>query len=295
MRQLPPLPAIRAFEAAARHLSFKAAAAELGVTPTAISHQIRLLEDILGTALFIRRTRQVVLTEAGQDLFVPTRDGLDSIAMGVDRLRKTNRRNSLTLSATTAFTSNWLIPRLGDFREHHPSVDVRLHASDDPVSLKAGTVDAAVRYGSGLYDDLDAQLLFTDEFAPLCSPSLAIERAEDLANQTLIHTEWRHPDSKTPNWQRWCKAAGIAMPLGGRSVTFADDTHTAKAVIAGQGIAILSVHMLASEIDDELLKAPFSAVLKGHGHHFVTRTEKAGEPAVAALRSWLLAITASYR
>lgn len=295
MRQLPPLSAIRAFEAAARHLSFKAAAAELGVTPTAISHQVRLLEDILETALFIRHTRQVTLTRAGQDLFEPAREGLDSIALGVNRVRKRDLEQSLTLSATTAFMSNWLIPRLGDFRANHPSLDLRLHASDDPVSLFTGTIDAAVRYGRGQYDGLEAQLLFTDEFAPLCSPSLAIERPGDLATQTLIHTEWRHPDSKTPTWQRWCKAAGVAMPVEGKSATYADDTHTTKAVMAGQGIAILSIHMLADEIQNGLLKAPFSTVLKGHGHHFVARAEKIDEPAVAALRSWLIAITASYR
>ncbi len=295
MRQLPPLPALRAFEAAARHLSFKAAASELGVTPTAISHQVKLLEDILKTPLFIRRTRQVVLTEAGQELFTPTREGLDRIAAGVDRVRNSNLPKSLTLSATTAFASNWLIPRLADFRAQHPSLDIRLHASDDPVSLHTGTVDVAVRYGPGAYDGLDAELLFTDEFAPLCSPALKVDSIEGLAAQPLIHTEWRHPDSKTPTWQRWCKAAGVAMPVGGRSVTFADDTHTAKAVIAGQGVAILSVHILANEIEDGLLKAPFGTVIKGHGHHFVTRPERSDEPEVKALRSWLHTITAPYR
>src|SRR5438552_16767731 len=149
MRRLPPLGMLRAFEAAARHLSFKRAALELAVTPTAISHQIGRLEENLGVALFERRARRVILTPAGRTLFPVLRDGLDAFADAIDGLHAHKARRSVTLSATTAFTAKWLVPRAASFRAAYPDLDLRLHASDEPVDLAAGTVDAAIRYGRG--------------------------------------------------------------------------------------------------------------------------------------------------
>src|ERR671912_2206678 len=149
MRRLPPLAALRAFEAAARHLSFKHAADELAVTPTAISHQVRLLEDTLGQRLFERRTRRVVLTSAGSMLYAPLRNSFESMVEAVECVRMIKTPNAVTLTATMAFTSKWLVPRVAAFRARFPGINLRLLASDDVLDLRTGGADIAVRYGGG--------------------------------------------------------------------------------------------------------------------------------------------------
>jgi len=161
-RRLPPLPALRAFEAAARHLSFKAAAEELAVTPTAISHQVRQLEDGLGVRLFLRRPRRVALTPEGRMLYPVLRDGFDAFEEAIGRLRGQRLKPVVTLSATVAFTARWLVPRVAAFHAANPGLDLKLHASDDPVDLLAGMADAAVRYGRAVPAGLVGDLLFED-------------------------------------------------------------------------------------------------------------------------------------
>lgn len=170
MRDLPPLSALRAFEAAARHLSFKKAAEELAVTPTAISHQVRQLEEWLGQQLFERHVRRVALTREGRELFPSLREGFDLMIRGIDALRTPPSQEVLTLSSTVAFTSKWLVPRVPAFRAACPGLDLRLHASDDAVDLRAGGVDLAIRYGRGVHAGLRSELLLQDRFAPVCSP-----------------------------------------------------------------------------------------------------------------------------
>lgn len=179
-RRLPPLHALRAFEAAARHLSVKKAAAELAVTPTAVSHHIRVLETHLGVKLFERHVRQIELTSYGKQLYPVLREGFDAFADAIQQLKSRKVRTVVTLSATVAFTARWLAPRVPAFHRDHPDMDLRLHASDETVDLRSGTVDAAIRYGRGKYDGLMAETLFADTFAPACSPRLKLRTRVSL-------------------------------------------------------------------------------------------------------------------
>ena len=223
MRHLPPLAALRAFEAAARHLSFKRAAAELAVTPTAISHQIRLLEDQIGLKLFERRPRLLLLTPEGQRLYPVLRDGFDAFARAMASLNTRRSRTVVTLSATRAFTSRWLVPRTTSFAAAHPGMDLRLHAADEPVDFRGATVDVAIRYGRGSFPGLKAEELFRDEFAPVASPHLGLREPGDLRRQTLIHFEWYRTDRETPIWPRWLALAGMRDLEPRAELTFTDE------------------------------------------------------------------------
>ncbi|MBR0642442.1 LysR substrate-binding domain-containing protein [Plastoroseomonas hellenica] len=289
MRQLPPLAALRAFEAAARRESFKAAAAELGVTPTAISHQIRQLEAGLGIALFARQTRKVTLTAEGRMLFPALRDALDAMAEAVDAVKRQPMRRVATLSATVAFTAKLLVPHVGSFRRLHPGWDLRLHASDDPVDVSAGEADAAIRYGLGHYPGLTTLPLLRDDFAPVCSPHLGLHRREDLPGATLIHFGWGPMAAKlsVPTWRLWAQRSGLDRfdPEGG--ITFNDESSAIQAAIAGQGVALLSLALVAAELASGALVQPFGPVLEGLRYDLVYPDGAEGRPPVAALRSWV--------
>lgn len=287
MRDLPPLGMLRAFEAAARHLSFKRAAQELAVTPTAISHQIGRLEENLGVALFERRARRVVMTPAGSTLFPVLRDGLDAFADAVDGLRARKARRYVTLSATTAFTAKWLVPRAASFRAAYPDLDLRLHASDEPVDLAAGTVDAAIRYGRGTYPGLHSEQLIADRFAPICSPRLGLSEPAELKRATLIHFEWKLTDRDTPVWRRWFAAAGLQADDPAAGLTFSDESHAIQAALAGHGVALLSLILVSGELASGALVQPFGPVLPGYRYHLVYREDHRGSGQVALVRDWI--------
>src|SRR5687768_13715552 len=173
-RRLPPLTALQAFEAAARHLSFKHAAAELSLTPTAISHQVRRLEERLGARLFVRGVRRVDLTPAGQALYPALRQGFDAMARAVEALSPPARSRSVVLSTTMAFAARWLLPRLARFADAHPDIALQLHTSDQPVDLAGGVAQLAIRYGTGRAAGLDAVPLLPSRFAPVCAPRLPV-------------------------------------------------------------------------------------------------------------------------
>lgn len=284
-RQLPPLATLRTFEAAARHQSFKQAAEELGVTPTAISHQVRLLEETLTLRLFERRTRQVTLTREGRQLYPVLRDGFDAFSDAIDRLSE-RRRSMVTLSATTSFTARWLVPRVASFRERYPSVDLSLHASDDPVDFGSGVADAAVRYGRGPYPDLSSTRLMANRFAPVCSARLGLQTLEDLGYATLLHSRWRHPNADTPTWRRWLDAANMQTIDADAGISFNDDGHAIQAAVAGQGVALLSLVLVADDLASGVLVQPFGPVIDGYDFHLVH--PKAARPEVHMLSEWLL-------
>jgi LysR family glycine cleavage system transcriptional activator len=288
MRDLPPLTALRAFEAAARHLSFKRAADELAVTPTAISHQIRQLEEWVGTRLFERRVRRVVLTAAGQALYPAMRKGFDVLARGVESLRRAPERHVVTLSATVAFTARWLLPRVASFREAAPGLDLRLHASDEPVDLRAGAADVAIRYGRGVYPGLRSDLLLKDRFAPVCSPRLGVRAPADLSRHPLLRFEWRRVDDDTPTWARWFARAGQRYRKAGGELVFSDESHAIQAAIAGHGIALASLVLVAEELASGALVQPFGPVLDGFAYHVVHAEGPRESERVASVRRWLL-------
>jgi LysR family glycine cleavage system transcriptional activator len=290
MRRLPPLGSLRAFEAAARRESFKLAAAELGVTPTAISHQIRQLEQGLGAALFLRGPRKVTLTAEGLALYPALRRSFDAMAEAIEEVGRRPRRRVATLSATVAFTAKLLVPKAARFRAMHPGWDLRLHASDDAVDLHAGEADAAIRYGLARRPGLAATPLFDDRFAPVCSPRLELAAPEQLRDATLIHFEWRPTGAETvPSWRSWAEAAGLdGLDVHG-GVTFNDEASAIQAAVAGLGVALLSLPLIAGELASGVLAQPFGPTLPGWRYDFVHPEEAAARPAVAVLRSWIAA------
>ncbi|MGQ9365462.1 transcriptional regulator GcvA [Azospirillum sp. ST 5-10] len=287
MRRLPPLAALRAFEAAARHMSFKRAAAELGVTPTAISHHVKLLEDTLGQRLFDRQPRRLTITRAGMALFPGVRDGLDAFAAAVRAATAAPAHRSVTLSATTAFTAKRLVPQVAAFRAAHPGIDLRLHASDSPADLRARTADVAVRYGRGPYPGLHAERLAGDRFAPVCSPHLGVRTARDLARTTLIHFEWQRVEQDTPVWRRWLERAGMPDVDPQAGLVFTDEGHAIQAAIAGHGVALLSLVLVAEDLASGALVQPFGPALDGHAFHLVHPPNPPDADGVAAVRDWL--------
>lgn len=294
MRKLPPLATLRAFEAAARHLSFKRAAEELAVTPTAISHQIRLLEETLGQQLFERRTRCVIMTPAAQTLYTPLRDSFDAIVQAVERVSAIKAASTVTLTATTVFTSKWLAPRVASFRERFPGINLRLLASEDVIDLRSGAADIAVRYGAGTYPGCRSQLLFQEMFAPVCSPHLNVRTPADLEGHALIHSEWRQQDESTPTWQRWYVEAGLPYQRAGSDVVFTDETHAIQAAVAGQGIALAGVTLVADELTAGNLSVPFGPMLTGRGFYLVIPDNHLDDGNVEAVREWLTGEAASF-
>jgi LysR family glycine cleavage system transcriptional activator len=287
MRKLPPLATLRAFEAAARHLSFKRAAQELAVTPTAVSHQIRLLEASLGVRLFERRTRQVALTAEGQGLYPVLRDGFDTFAAAIERIAARKARRIITLTATMAFTAKWLVPRIASFRDANPMIGLRLYASDEVVDLRSGEADAAIRYGRGPFPGMIAEPLVTDRYAPVCSPRLKLRGPEDLHRYPLLHSEWRRIDAETPTWRLWCKRAGLTSADVERDITFTDDSHAIQAAVAAQGVALVSLILVADELASGTLIQPFGPVLQGWPYHFLYPETARRREDLAAVQHWL--------
>lgn len=284
-RRMPPLSALRAFEAAARNGSFKLAAAELAVTPTAISHQIRSLEDHIGIALFERRTRKVELTDAGAALYPVLRDGLDGFAAAVDRLTRRVTRAQVTISATIAFTACWLVPRVSRFQAVHPEIDLRLQASDEVVDMARANVDIAIRYGQGSYGGSADDVLFADTFAPVANPLLGVTIPEDFGKVPLIEFQWRRHHPANPTWDRWFTSAGLDQALCPPTLRFSDESHAIQSAIAGQGIALVSLALVADDLAAGRLVQPFDTVLPGHKHSLLFG--RAPSSSTIAAAEWL--------
>lgn len=294
-RRSLPLSALRAFEAAARLGSFKAAAEELAVTPTAVSHQIRGLEQQLGAPLFSRQVRRVVLTEPGMQLYPVLRDGFDAFQASLERLAQARQRPQVVISATNAFTARWLLPRMADFRAQLPGIDLQLQASDDPVDLRSSAVDIAIRYGRGPYPGLAVEALFTDDFAPVANPRLGVRSTEDLARWPLIYFAWRRPRPENPTWERWFAEAGLREQAPAGTLRFSDEGHAIQAAIAGQGIALVSQALVAEELACGNLHQPFGPGIAGHTYHLAISDERAPSPSTQAAMAWLRSQAASLR
>lgn len=289
MRRLPPLAGLRAFEAAARHLSFKRAAQELHVTPTAISHQIRQLEDAIGVKLFVRRTRQVLLTAEGQILLPILRDGFDSFARVIEGLGRRQRRTTVTLSATPGFAAKWLVPRIAGFRKARPDIDLTLLATLEVVDLNSGVADLALRYGPGPYPDLIAEPVAIDRFAPVASPRLDLEKPDDLRSATLLHFDWHRSDPRNPTWRNWLKIAGVHGVDARAGLRFSDETHAIQAAVAGTGVALHSLLLVSEELATGTLVVPFGPEIDGFTLHLVRATRRPLTEPIEAAQTWLRA------
>jgi LysR family glycine cleavage system transcriptional activator len=298
MNKLPPLIELRAFDAAARHLSFKKAAAELGVTPTAISHQIRLLERYCGRALFRRRPRPLSLTEAGARLFPIIRDGLEAFVTAFAAVKRDGDKQPLRVTTTNAFASRWLVPRLPRWRKLRPNAPLDVIGTDGVLDLHAGDADVAIRYARTLPADGIAKEFLSDSFWPVCSPELlasGLKRAADLRGHVLVHCYWSPSDLGAPTWQGWLAAArgkwrDVPEFKDMDHLSFREELHAIEAVIAGQGIGILSDVLVARELRAGMLVKAFDLCLPGY-HFYVVRTPgHPREKTVQAFATWLQSV-----
>lgn len=294
MRKLPPLSALRAFEATARHLSMRRAADELSVTPTAISHQIRRLEDALGVTLFERQVRALRLSEAGERLYPVLNTGFDAFAQAIDALRASEAqpvRQRVTLTAPMGLAARWLVPRLGDFATRHPEVDLRVHASDTVVDLQGGSVDLAVRYGDApaANHGFVAEHLFDDAYAPVCHPGLNVQSHDDLARVPLIHSEWQRTLPQPIGWPLWARTAGIERMLKtDTGIVLSDDGHAMSAATAGQGVILANLPLVRDALEAGTLVQPFEGpVIRRYAFWALAPAARLDAAAVRAVWDWL--------
>ena len=288
MIRLPSLTGLRAFEAAARLMSFKQAAAELAVTPTAVSHQIRQLEAELGARLFVRGSRGVGLSETGRALYPDVRDGFEALHRGAERIRGRDR-NRLTISTVASFAVKWLVPRLGRFQARYPEIDVRITTEMALVDFARDEIDLAIRYGHGRWPGLTADRLMAEDWRPLCSPDLELASPADLSRHTLLHNS-RYED----DWRRWLTMAGFADVEAARQLTFDDSGAVLQAAINGLGVALGRRGYADADLAAGRLVEPFDIHLPQETAFYVVVPERrVGEPAIAAFHDWVLAEAAA--
>lgn len=288
-RRLPPLRALRAFEAAARHLSFARAADELHVTPAAISQQIRILEDHLGLALF-RRGTGVSLTEPAQAALPLLSEAFDRLERAVDRLRVGRDAGPLVVSAPPSFTARWLIPRLERFQARHPDIDLRLSTSTRLVDFDTEDVDLAIRYGAGHYPGLHVERLMAEAVVAVAHPRLAdkLRQPADLLAATLLHNEGMRWDPTYPDWPRWLGEAGVTAESELRLRPFGDANLVIQAAVAGLGAALVWQTLVTEELADGRLVALFPARPLASAYHLACPPKHLARPKVAAFRAWVL-------
>jgi LysR family glycine cleavage system transcriptional activator len=294
MRQrLPPLNALKAFEAAARHESFTRAAQELFVTQGAVSHQVKALEQELGLKLFNRERQRLVITEAGRDYLNVVRDAFDRIAVGTELLLQRQNAGVLTVSTSPDFAAKWLVHRLGHFVEAHPDIDLRVSASLHHVDFAREEVDLAVRHGEGDWPGLDAVMLCSEQMFPVCSPKLLSGRRgrvrlTDVLKLPLIHTGDRSL------WTRWLAAAGVDDRCAIHGPVLNRDAISIDAAINGQGVALTRTTLCAWDLINGRLVRPFAEALPlSKSYWIVCPKVVAAQPKIATFRDWLLSEASS--
>ena len=296
-QRLPSLNALRAFEAAARHLSLTKAARELHVTPAAVSHQVKALEADLGVSLLRRVKGEFVLTETAQTVRPVLSAGFDRIAEAVRRLRADEALRFLTVSVSPTFAANWLVRRLGAFKRAFPEIDVRLQTTNEITEFARDGVDIAIRFGAGDYPGLHAIRLFDEEIFPVCSPAL-LERGPplvhpaDLAGHTLLHVEWSWAMTRGEplDWQMWLRAAGAEEVDATRGPRFSYTSFALQAAADGQGLALGSEALAGDDLAAGRLVRPFDVVLPVNFAYYLVYPEDTAErPKIANFRHWILA------
>ncbi|BCB08176.1 LysR family transcriptional regulator [Vreelandella venusta] len=289
-RRLPSLSSLRAFEAAARHESAKQAAQELSVTATAISHQVRGLEEALGVPLFLRKPRQLELTAQGRELQQVLETAFDSISSAVERLSAVPVRQTITLSTTPAIAVRWLLPWVCMLRDAHPDIDLRIHATHEPVALDGVTADLAVRYGDGRWPGLVAEKLLDNTFIPACSPYLNLHDIAQLPGHSLIHFRSPGAVSSPLDWSVWQKSANVPGLDVSAGLVFSDETHVISAAVGAQGVALMSRQLIQDELEEGRLVQPFGPEFEGKPFFLVYPESRRHDPTVLAIRDWVLAV-----
>jgi len=301
-----PLNALRAFEAAARHLSFKKAAKELHVTAGAVSHQIKVLEDHLGVALFRRLTRALELTPEAQSMLPKVREGLENLLEAVERVRARDDTTALTVIAPPNFAARWLIPRLSRFTTRHPNLE--LHVASRPTmidgretaSLPEPVADAQdaplvmVRFGNGRYPGFHVDEVFSAKYVPVCSPRLLagahpLRTPEDLRYQTLLHDDTVVEEGARPSWGDWLASVGVTDIDATRGPHFSDASLSFEAAIEGMGVTLAMKPLVRSEIEAGRLVVPFDiSAPASYSYYLVIPESNATDPSVGQFREWLM-------
>ena len=287
--RLPPLTALRAFEAAARHMSFQDAAAELNVTPAALSFQIKSLEEHLGQPVFHRLNRAIALTEAGRVLQPGTSDGFNALGAAWRAARRMTDETTLTVTAGPAFTSKWLAPRLYDFAQAHPEIELRFAASLWIVDLKRDEVDVAIRFGLGHDGDVYSVPLIREWLTPMMTPEMAAQYKEphDLANAPLIHDDSIAFFKVPTDWAAWSRASGVEMDTT-HGVRFSQADHALDAAITGVGVVLGRVSLATRALETGRLVAPFRLGLVTDAQfRFICQRGAETRPQIAAFRDWV--------
>jgi LysR family transcriptional regulator, glycine cleavage system transcriptional activator len=287
-RRLPPLNALRAFEAAARHLSFTRASEELFVTQAAISHQVKALEAWLGQPLFRRKNRNLYLTEAGQAYAGPLGMAFDEIDTATSRLNALDSSGTLTVSVLPSIAAKWLVPRMRGFREKYPEIDVRLSPSTHLTDFSREAVDVVLRYGRGDWVGMRADQFLTEDIFPVCSPELLkgehpLRTPDDLRHHTLLH------DDYFEDWTRWLLAAGVPDIDSEHGPVYEDSANILQAAIAGEGVALGRSALAADDLAAGRLVRVFDISLpREYAYYVVAPLASADRPKVAAFRDWVI-------
>jgi LysR family transcriptional regulator, glycine cleavage system transcriptional activator len=302
--RFPPLNALRAYEAAARHLSFKRAAKELFVTPGAISHQVKLLEEHLGVALFRRLTRALELTPEGHTLLPKVQEGLAALLEAVELVRVRGASRDVTVIAPPAFATRWLVPRLARFTVAHP--EVQLHVASRAATIDPGEGDEIdigsgedspelmIRFGRGRYKGVRVDKVFSAVYVPVCSPKLlrgkhALKTPADLRHHTLLHDDVVVEEGARPDWGDWLEMAGVAGVDAQRGPHFSDASLALDAASQGLGVALAMKPLVSIEIEAGRLVIPFDLPAKTvYAYYLISTGGDADNTAVEAFRSWLL-------
>ena len=293
-RRLPPLNALRAFEAAARHMNFSRAADELSVTPGAVSQQIQNLEAYIGAPLFKRSPKGLLLTDSAQTALPALREAFDRLAEAASLLTAADDGRRLTVSAAPSFAAKWLVPRLGRFEAAHPQVDVWLSAGLELVDFTGGEIDLAIRYGAGRYPGLEVTRLLGETVAPVASPRLLAETPlqalGDLARHVLLHDGSPDADDSCPDWAMWLAARGVRGVDGARGPRFNQSSLVIEAAVNGRGVALAKQTLAQADLDAGRLAAPFDiATAVDFAYYTVHPKAKGRLPQVKAFVAWIAA------
>ena len=306
--RFPPLNALRAFEAAARHLSFKIAAKELHVTPGAVSHQVKLLEDHLGVPLFRRLTRALELTTEAQAMLPKVREGLDALHAAVDRVRAREDMAPLTVVTPPNFAARWLMPRLAGFTTTYPNIELHIAARQAMVDGQvngggalvpehdagADSPVAMVRFGSGHYPGSHVDEVFSAVYVPVCSPRLLkgdhpLRKPEDLRHHTLLHDDTVSEEGARPTWNDWLHSVGVTDIDATRGPHFSDAALAMDAAIEGLGVTLAIRSLVLSDIRARRLVVPFDiSASTGYAYYLVTPEAASENREISAFRGWLL-------
>ncbi len=298
-RRLPPLNALRAFEAAARHLNFSRAADELSVTPGAVSQQIQNLEDYVGVSLFKRTPKGLLLTDPAQIALPALREAFDRLAEAASMLTAAVDGRRLTVTVPPSFASKWLLPRLGGFEAQHPEVDVWVSAGMELTDFASGEVDLAIRYGAGRYPGLEVTRLLQETVIPVAAPALLesqpLNDLADLAHQVLLHDGSPDADDSCPDWTMWLAARGVKGVDGARGPRFNQSSLVIEAAVGGRGVALAKRTLAQADLDAGRLVAPFQiATAVDFAYYLVHPKTKGRLPQVKAFIAWITAQAAAH-